>query len=154
VSGRTRLVCEVMDAIAAEIGADRTGIRVSPVTPSNGAPPDGDAQATYGAVAAHARRLGLAFMEVVEGATGGAREFHGFDFQALKAEFGGPWIVNNGYTRQMALDVVASGEADLGNSLGPATTNRAEAQNAGTPGATSTGPSPANTAGPPTSSIN
>jgi N-ethylmaleimide reductase len=112
VPGRTRLVCEVMDAIVAEIGADRTGIRVSPVTPSNGAPPDGDAQATYGAVAAHARRLGLAFMEVVEGATGGAREFHGFDFQALKAEFGGAWIVNNGYTRQMALDVVASGEAD------------------------------------------
>jgi N-ethylmaleimide reductase len=112
VEGRTRLVREVMDAIAAEIGAGRTGIRLSPVTPSNGAPPDIDAQATYEAVAVHAGRLGLAFMEVVEGATGGARDLLGFDFAALKAAFGGPWIVNNGYTRPMAIEAVAGGAAD------------------------------------------
>lgn len=112
VEGRTRLVREVMEAIADEIGAGRTGIRLSPVTPSNGAPPDADAQATYEAVAVRARQLGLAFVEVVEGATGGAREFHGFDFAALKAAFGGPWIVNNGYTREMAIQAVAGGAAD------------------------------------------
>jgi N-ethylmaleimide reductase len=112
VEGRTRLVREVMSAIAAEIGAGRTAIRLSPVTPSNGAPPDADAQATYNAVAAHAGRLGLAFVEVVEGTTGGPRELHGFDFAALKAAFGGAWVVNNGYTRAMALDAVASGHAD------------------------------------------
>ena len=112
VEGRTRLVREVMNAIVAEIGGGRTGIRVSPVTPSNGAPPDDDAQATYGAVAAHARQLGLAFMEVVEGATGGARDFAGFDFAALKSAFGGPWIVNNGYTREMGMEAVATGAAN------------------------------------------
>jgi N-ethylmaleimide reductase len=112
VAGRTRLVREVMSAVAEAIGPGRTGIRVSPVTPSNGAPPDADAAQTYGAVAAHARALGLAFMEVVEGATGGARDVAPFDYAALKAAFGGPWIVNNGYTREMALQAVASGAAD------------------------------------------
>lgn len=112
VAGRTRLAREVMSAVAEAIGPGRTGIRVSPVTPSNGAPPDADAAETYGAVAAHARALGLAFMEVVEGATGGARDIAPFDYAALKAAFGGPWIVNNGYTREMALDAVARGAAD------------------------------------------
>ncbi len=112
IEGRTRLVREVMSAVAAEIGAGRTGIRLSPVTPANGAGADSTVQATYGAIAAHARSLGLAFIEVVEGATGGARDIAPFDYAALKAEFGGAWIVNNGYTRQMALDVVASGGAD------------------------------------------
>ncbi len=112
VTGRTRLVREVLDAVAAEMGAGRTGIRLSPVTPANGAPQDPGAQATYEAVAQHARQLGLAFMEVVEGATGGARDHAPFDYAALKAAFGGPWIVNNGYTREMALQAVASGAAD------------------------------------------
>jgi N-ethylmaleimide reductase len=112
IAGRTRLVREVMSAVAEEIGAGRTGIRLSPVTPANGAGQDSDAQSTYGAIAAHARSLGLAFMEVVEGATGGARDIAPFDYAALKAAFGGPWIVNNGYTRQVAMDVVAQGGAD------------------------------------------
>ena len=62
--------------------------------------------------------LRLAFIHVVEGATGGPRDVAPFDFAALRARFkhgnaGGAWIVNNGYTRAMALDAVASGAADL-----------------------------------------
>ncbi len=37
----------------------------------------------------------------------------GFDFAALRALFGGAWMVNNGYTREMAIDALASGYADL-----------------------------------------
>ena len=36
-----------------------------------------------------------------------------FDYAALRAIYGGPWMVNNGYSRAMALDAVASGAADL-----------------------------------------
>ena len=46
-------------------------------------------------------------------ATAGARDFAPFDYAALRARFNGAWMVNNGYQRQMALDVVASGAADL-----------------------------------------
>jgi N-ethylmaleimide reductase len=50
---------------------------------------------------------------VVEGQTAGARDFAPFDYAALRRRFDGAWIVNNGYQRQMALEAVASGRADL-----------------------------------------
>ena len=58
-------------------------------------------------------KLNLAYIHVIEGATGGPREFQGFDFQALRKEFNGPWVVNNGYTLEMAIEAVSSGYADL-----------------------------------------
>jgi N-ethylmaleimide reductase len=57
--------------------------------------------------------LGLAFIEVVEGQTAGPRNFAPFDYAALRRRFAGPWMVNNGYQRRMAIDAVASGAADL-----------------------------------------
>jgi N-ethylmaleimide reductase len=41
-----------------------------------------------------------------------------FDYAALRARFkcgndAGVWIVNNGYTRSMAIDAVADGSADM-----------------------------------------
>ena len=115
---RARLTVEVMAAVADEIGAGRTGIRLSPVTPANDAKPDSDAQAMYGLVVERLAPLGLAFMHVVEGATGGPRDIAPFDFTALRARFKrgnsqGAWIVNNGYTRAMAVEAVATGAADM-----------------------------------------
>ena len=60
----------------------------------------------------------LAFLHVIEGQTGGARDIAEFDFGALRSRFKhgnpqGAWMVNNGYSRQMALDAVASNQADL-----------------------------------------
>ena len=115
---RARLLLEVMNAIAAEIGAGRTGLRLSPVTPANDAQQDSDAQGLYDYVVEQLAPLKLAFLHVVEGATGGARDVAPFDYAALRSRFRrgnehGAWMVNNGYTRQMALDVVASGDADL-----------------------------------------
>jgi N-ethylmaleimide reductase len=115
---RARLLIEVMQAVVAEIGAERTGLRLSPVTPANDAAQDSDAQGLYNHVVEQLAPLKLAFIHVVEGATGGARDIAPFDFAALRSRFKngnaqGAWIVNNGYTRQMAIDVVASGAADL-----------------------------------------
>jgi N-ethylmaleimide reductase len=50
---------------------------------------------------------------VVEGDTGGARDNIAFDYDALSSRFDGAWMVNNGYSRQMAFDAVTSGRADL-----------------------------------------
>ena len=115
---RTRLLLEVMNAVVAEIGAGRTGLRLSPVTPANDAQQDSDAQGLYNHAVEQLAPLKLAFLHVVEGATGGARDVAPFDYAALRSRFKhgnehGAWMVNNGYTRQMALDVVASGDADL-----------------------------------------
>ena len=113
IENRVRLLVEVMHAVAGEIGGGRTGLRLSPVTPSNDAAQDSDPQALFEHAVARLAPLRLAFIEVVEGATAGARDFAPFDYAALRRKFDGAWIVNNGYQRQMALDAVASGAADL-----------------------------------------
>ncbi len=117
IENRARLLLEVVNAIVSEIGAGRTGLRLSPVNPGNSAGQDDDAQALYGHVVAQLAPLKLAFLHVIEGATGGPRDVAPFDYTALRSSFKqgnehGAWVVNNGYTRAMALDAVASGAAD------------------------------------------
>ena len=118
IGNRARLLLEVMAAVTAEIGAGRTGLRLSPVTPANDAAQDSDAQAMYGHVVERLAPMKLAYLHLIEGATGGPRDMAPFDYEALRRVYkaahpGGAWMVNNGYDRQMALDVVASGRADL-----------------------------------------
>lgn len=112
IENRARLLIEVMTAVAEAIGPGRTALRLSPVTPSNDIGQDSDPQALFNHVADRLAPLKLAFLEVVEGATGGARDNAPFDYQELRRRFGGPYIANNGYDRAMALDAVASGRAD------------------------------------------
>ena len=117
VANRARLLVEVMRAVAAEIGGGRTGLRLSPITPVNDAAQDSDAQTLYEHVVRELAPLKLAFLHLIEGQTGGARDLSDkgvkpFDYAALRAIYGGPWLVNNGYSRQMAIDALASGAAD------------------------------------------
>ena len=113
IENRARFLIEVMQAVTGAIGGGRTGLRLSPVTPANDAGIDSQAQKLFEYVAAQLAPLKLAFVHVVEGATGGPRDNAPFDYAALRQAFQTPWMVNNGYTRQMALDVVAEGGADL-----------------------------------------
>jgi len=116
IANRARLLLEVMHAVSDEIGAGRTGVRLSPMTTFGGtAALDSDPQALYGYVVEQLAPLGLAFLHVVEGETGGTRTPEGkaFDYEALHRSFPGAWLVNNGYSRQLALETVASGKADL-----------------------------------------
>jgi N-ethylmaleimide reductase len=113
IANRARLTVEVMAAIVQAIGAGRTGLRLSPVTPVNDAGQDSDPQALFNHVAEQLAPLKLAFLHIIEGQTGGARDIAPFDYQAMRARFGGPWMVNNGYNREMALKAVAEGQADL-----------------------------------------
>lgn len=118
IPNRTRLLLEVMRAVVAEVGAGRTGLRLSPVTPSNDAGQDSQVQALFNHAVEQLAPLKLAYVHVVEGQTGGARDVAPFDYAALRERYkaghpGGAWMVNNGYSREMALRSVASGEADL-----------------------------------------
>ncbi|WP_415036579.1 alkene reductase [Azonexus sp.] len=116
IENRARLVCEVAAAICQEIGAGRVGIRLSPLTTfGGGTPRDSAPQALYGYVVEQMARLGLAYVHMIEGETGGAREPEGvsFDYAALRRSFSGAWMVNNGYDKALAEAAVASGKADL-----------------------------------------
>ncbi len=114
IANRARLLLEVVAAIAGEIGAGRTGIRLSPMTTFT-APLDSDPQALYSFVVEHLAPFGLAYLHVIEGETGGTRTPEGkpFDYEALHRACKGAWMVNNGYSRDLALQTVADGKADL-----------------------------------------
>ena len=114
IANRARLLLEVVAAIAGEIGAGRTGIRLSPMTTFT-APLDSDPQALYGYVVEQLAPFGLAYLHVIEGETGGTRTPEGkpFDYEALHRACKGAWMVNNGYSRDLALQTVADGKADL-----------------------------------------
>ena len=114
IENRARLLLEVVAAVTVEIGAGRTGIRLSPMTTFT-APLDSDPQALYGYVVEQLAPFGLAYLHVIEGETGGTRTPEGkaFDYAALHQAFKGAWMVNNGYSRELALQTVAEGKADL-----------------------------------------
>ena len=108
---RCRFALEVVDAVVAEIGAGRVGIRLSPVTPANDAH-GSDPQAVFGHLVEALNQRGIAFIHFIEGSTGGPRDLTGFDFAWARRTFKGAYIANNGYDRQMALDAVATDQAD------------------------------------------
>jgi N-ethylmaleimide reductase len=114
VENRTRLSFEVSHAVSEIWGADRVGIRLSPITRAVGDTPfDSDPQATYGFLVERLRTLGLAYLHCVEGQTRGPNEVDAFNFQALPRSFGGAYIANNGYSRSLAIDAIEQGRADL-----------------------------------------
>ena len=128
IENRARLLLEVTRAVTAAVGGGRTGIRLSPVTPANDAL-DADPQPLFDHVVRELASLNLAYVHIIEGATGGPRELpdRPFDYAALKAAYReaggkGAWMVNNGYDRTLAEnavkhgdDLVAFGRSYIGN---------------------------------------
>lgn len=121
IENRARLLVEVAEAVTTEIGAARTGIRISPVTPANDAM-DPEPQILFNHVVEQLARWPLAYVHVIEGATGGDRDYRqgdsAFDYAAMRSAYthaGGKaaWMVNNGYDRNLAMAAVANGHADI-----------------------------------------
>jgi N-ethylmaleimide reductase len=102
---RTRFLREVVEAVSGEIGADRTGVRCSPMSPWNDMSDENPLE-TFSRAARAIR--GVAFMHLVE--MGGANAIT----PALSEAFGGPVIVNGGYDfarAEAALDAGATAVA-------------------------------------------
>lgn len=109
---RARFAIEVTAAVAAAVGADRTGIRLSPQHNIQGVleEDDADVRATYTALAEGFAPLGLAFIDVLNADPAGELVQH------IRRTAGAPLIVNTGFaletTREDAAALVADGWAD------------------------------------------
>ncbi|ROS75913.1 2,4-dienoyl-CoA reductase-like NADH-dependent reductase (Old Yellow Enzyme family) [Curtobacterium sp. PhB130] len=109
---RARFAIEVTTAVAEAIGADRTGIRLSPEHGIQGVIEDdaADVHATYTAVAEGLAPLGLAFLDVLHAEPTGELVQH------VRRTVGAPFIANSGFsaltTRDEALALVDGGHAD------------------------------------------
>lgn len=112
IENRARLMIEVSKAVAAEAGADRTGIRISPVTPANDIS-DSNPQPLFDHIVDQLNALKLVYIHVIEGATGGPRDIAPFDYDSLRKRFSGTYIANNGYDFKLATEVLDKNKADL-----------------------------------------
>ena len=118
IENRARLLLEVTRAVTGAVGGGRTGIRLSPVTPANDAY-DPSPQPLFDYVVRQLASLNLAYIHIIEGATGGPRVLpdRPFDYAALKAAYRqaggkGAWMVNNGLDKTLAEKELSDG-ADL-----------------------------------------
>ena len=112
IENRARLMLEVSKAVAAEAGAERTGIRISPVTPANDVS-DSNPQPLFDHIVDQLNALKLVYIHVIEGATGGPRDIAPFDYASLRKRFSGTYIANNGYDFKLATEVLDQNKADL-----------------------------------------
>ena len=112
VGNRMRFALEAVDAVLSVWPASRVGIRLSPVSPANDAV-DSAPDNVFFPLVRELDTRGLAFIHVIEGSTGAARDNAPFDYAGLRKSFRGAYMANNGYTREMAIEAVAAGRADL-----------------------------------------
>lgn len=105
---RARFVVEVTKAVADAVGADRVGIRLSPLTQAHEMA-ESDGGDTYRALAPQLAPLGLAYVHLMAQP--------GEDLLVeLREAFGAPLLLNTGFAahteRQEAIDFVAGGHAE------------------------------------------
>ena len=111
-ANRARFAIEVVTAVAAAIGADRTGVRISPEHNIQGAleTDPADVAATYTVLAEALAPLGLAFDDILHADPAGEL------VQKLRHAAASPVILNSGFgtptTRESATALVADGIAD------------------------------------------
>jgi N-ethylmaleimide reductase len=111
IENRSRFLLEAVDAVTATVGAERTGVRISPQNGQNDIS-DINPQALFNYVAEQLSKKGLAYLHVIEGDTGGV-PVPPFDYKKLKDLFGGPVIANNGFDKVRANKALEEGRADI-----------------------------------------
>jgi 2,4-dienoyl-CoA reductase-like NADH-dependent reductase (Old Yellow Enzyme family) len=105
VENRARLMLEAADAAIAVFGAGRVGMHLAPRSDAHGISDNNRAE-TFGYIATELGKRKIAFLM--------AREAEGPDSLGpqLKKQFGGVYVVNEGFTLQSANAIIERGDAD------------------------------------------
>ena len=113
VSNRTRLLIEVTEALIDVAGAERVGVRLSPINPFNDMA-DSHPAALFGHATEQLDRLRFAYLHIVEpGPTDPVATGEMPDGKFFRARWRGPLMLNKGYDLARANAVIADGTADL-----------------------------------------
>lgn len=113
IENRLRFVIETTEKIAAAIGGEKTGIRISPFGTFNDMPEYNGIFETYSLLAAKLNLLGIEYIHLVqhpsldEGAVGKSLK------QTIRENFDQTIILANGYDLESANSALQNGEADL-----------------------------------------
>lgn len=111
IENRARLLLEVLQAVVDTAGADKVGLRLSPVNPFNDMK-DSHPQALFNHVVSQLNVFNLAYLHLVEGGIHGGGIADPFDFDSLRQLFKGAYMANLSYDKAKGNAAIASGHAD------------------------------------------
>jgi len=113
LENRTRLLIEVTSAVASVWGANRVGVRLSPLE-SFGSMYDSQPETTFSYVIEQLNQFALAYLHIRENKINEVAEpAQYFDMNTLSSLFSGSYMVNGGYDCNSAKLKVGTGDADL-----------------------------------------
>jgi N-ethylmaleimide reductase len=111
IDNRMRLLLEVTAVVIDAVGADRTGLRLSPTNAFNSMS-DSDPQKHFNYAAEQLNRFDLAYLHIVERMVPIEEDTTEFDFAALRQHFNGPYIANGGYDAESSRNSIARNLCD------------------------------------------
>lgn len=113
IPGRIRFAVEVACLVAARIGRERVGMRLSPYGVFNEMAIDPTMEDTFEALAFELNRLGLAYVHLVDHSSMGAPAVTPSVKARVRRAFRGALILSGGYDRTRAEVDLAAGNGDL-----------------------------------------
>ena len=113
IAGRNKFAIEIIDAIVKAIGADKTGIRISPFGAFNNTGEFPGVEEQFLDLVAHASKCGLLYLHVLDHSAMGAPAVPQEFKLKLRQAFKGPFILAGGFDKESAEKVLSSNGADL-----------------------------------------
>jgi len=113
IENRCRYVLEVVAAVIESIGADKTGIRLSPYGVASDMPHYPEIDDTYTYLAEELNKLGIVYLHIVDHTAMGAPEVPLEIKKIMRTRFKNSVILSGGYDFKRAEEDVESGFADL-----------------------------------------
>lgn len=118
IENRARFLLQVVDAVIDEAGADKVGVRLTPMGRFMGMGDDTPVE-TFSYIAKTLNKHGLAYLHLVEPAIVGTVRDEEFDpewdriIQEMRKSWDGTLILAGGYDRQTAIEALKNGRADI-----------------------------------------
>jgi len=113
IENRCRFVLEVAASVAEAIGADKTGIRLSPYGVASDMPHYPEIQATYEYLSEELNKLEIAYIHLVDHSAMGAPAVPAEMKQAIRKNFTNTLILSGGYDKERAKADIENGLGDL-----------------------------------------
>ncbi|MEG3135716.1 alkene reductase [Rouxiella sp. T17] len=112
VENRSRLTLEVVDAAVAEIGADRVGIRISPMGPFNGLDNGDDQEAAAVYLLDELNKRNLAYLHISEPDWAGGKSYTEAFRKLIREHYKGVIVGAGAYTAEKGEELIDKGYID------------------------------------------
>jgi N-ethylmaleimide reductase len=113
IANRLRFTLETVDAVAAEIGSERTGIRLSPFGRYNDMHPFGDEEETWLTLAGELTSRKLAYVHISDQETLGEQAIPAGFVDQFRRAYTGTLILAGGFSGETGQAALDAGRADL-----------------------------------------